>query len=128
MTGADRADDGDRLAIVHAAHERVQLGEGAPFGCDAIVLSPEGRPPPEAPADPAGLASKSAFQKVHFKPASISIASRLSNTLRASRPGRPGCLRRAVADGTTPLLHRPAPAPWAGAVSPARAGPGRPLD
>ena len=45
MTGPDHAVDGDRLAMVHAAHERVPLGEGAPFRLPA-----EGRPPPEAPA------------------------------------------------------------------------------
>ena len=57
VTGPDRADDGDRLATVHAAHERVPLGEAAPFGYNAIVLPPEDRPPPEAPADLTGLAA-----------------------------------------------------------------------
>ena len=56
VTGPDRVDDDDRLATAHAAHERVPLGECAPVGYDAIVLPPEGRPPPEAPADLAGLA------------------------------------------------------------------------
>ena len=55
--GLDRADDADRLAAVGAAHERVPLGEGAPFEDVAIVLPPEGRPPPKAPADLTGLAA-----------------------------------------------------------------------
>ena len=57
VTGPDRADDADRLAAVGAAHERVPLGEGAPFGYAPTVLPPEGRPPREAPADLTGLAT-----------------------------------------------------------------------
>ena len=38
----DRADDANRLAAVGAAHERVPLGEGAPFWYVPIVLPPEG--------------------------------------------------------------------------------------
>ena len=52
VTGPDHAVDGDSLAIVHAAHERVQLGEGALFRLPA-----KGRPPPEAPAHLFGLAA-----------------------------------------------------------------------
>ena len=44
------ANPADHLAAVGAAHERVPLGEGAPFWYLPIVLPPEGRPPPEAPA------------------------------------------------------------------------------
>ena len=57
VTGPGRADDADRLAAVGAAHERVPLGEGAPFGYAPTVLPPEGRPPREAPADLTGLAT-----------------------------------------------------------------------
>ena len=48
VTGPGRADDADRLATAGAAHQRVQLGEGALFGYIPIALPPEGRPPPEA--------------------------------------------------------------------------------
>ena len=59
MTGPDRAADGDRLAIVDAAHERVRvpLGEGAPFGYDPRPVQEGDRPAPKARADLSGLAA-----------------------------------------------------------------------
>ena len=60
VTWPHSADDGGRLATVHAAHERVLLGDGAPFEYGPTVLPPEGRPAPEAQADLSGLAAAQA--------------------------------------------------------------------
>ena len=43
VTGPDWADYAERLAAVGAAHERVPLGESAPFGCVAARGPPGSR-------------------------------------------------------------------------------------
>ena len=125
VTGRDRAADGDRLATLDAAHERVPLGEGAPFGYDAIVLLPEGRPPPEAPADLASLAAYA--MPWPTAPRSYSVArpphSLPGRPAARAGPSRPPGSRAArttrwpTAPPLTPAAAQPPPRPPGGRVS-----------
>ena len=117
VTVPDQADDADRLAAVGAADERVQLGEGAPFGYIPIVL-------PDAPADLTGLAVYAVPWLTATRHYSVA---RPPHSGRGARPGFacPGLAglardwsrpRRQTAPPRTPVavVHPPPPPPVVG--------------